>query len=350
VDRQSSAVDRPEPRRIVFCGVLQEDDAIALAQRSARRTREDLRGPFPNRRNVHGITLSSVRHNKRVHDDGRSVNRLAAFLETKSRVLVLTGAGCSTESGIPDYRDANGEWKHTRPITYQQFVGSEATRQRYWARSFVGWRRISTAVPNRAHLALVRLETAGLISSVITQNVDGLHTRAGSREVIDLHGRLDSVQCLSCGALTDRADFQIRLEERNPHLGHVTAATLAPDGDAALTNVDYASVDVPPCADCGGILKPHVVFFGEGVPPARLSQALARLEAADALLVVGSSLIVFSGFRFVQAAVRNSKPVVAVNLGKTRADDHISLKVTASCGDALEAVTERLRLRIGRAS
>ena len=282
-----------------------------------------------------------VRHNDSVYGDP-ALERLAEFLDKTSNVLVLTGAGCSTESGIPDYRDEHGEWKHARPVLYQQFVGSEATRQRYWGRSLVGWRRIVNAAPNRAHLALARLEAEGFVSSLLTQNVDGLHTRAGSREVIDLHGRLDTVQCLSCGALTDRADFQVRLEERNPHLVYAATAIVAPDGDASLENVDYATVDVPPCVDCGGVLKPHVVFFGEGVPAARLAAAFARLEAADALLVVGSSLMVFSGYRFVQAAVRDGKPVAAVNIGKTRADEDIRLKVTASCGDTLGALVSLL--------
>jgi NAD-dependent SIR2 family protein deacetylase len=266
--------------------------------------------------------------------EGGTIERLADFLVNR-HVLVLTGAGCSTESGIPDYRDENGDWKHPHPVTYQQFVGSEAARQRYWSRSAVGWQRIARARPNRAHLALARLEVAGRVSGLITQNVDGLHTRAGSRRVIDLHGRLDTVQCLGCGVLTSRGDFQSRLVARNPQLADASADVIAPDGDARLTNVDYASVDVPGCAECGGVLKPHVVFFGEGVPPSRVAAAFERLDEADALLVVGSSLMVFSGYRFAQAAVRASKPVAALNLGRTRADDVVGLKVTAPCGDAL---------------
>jgi NAD-dependent SIR2 family protein deacetylase len=271
------------------------------------------------------------------------IDRLADFLSTYRRVLVLTGAGCSTESGIPDYRDRNGEWKHPRPLMYQQFVGDEALRRRYWARSLVGWQRIAGAAPNRAHIALACLEAAGRVQGVVTQNVDGLHTRAGSRRVIDLHGRLDTVQCLGCGALTDRADFQTRLVARNPHLTRATPSAIAPDGDAAVANVDCAAVDVPPCENCGGILKPHVVFFGEGVPPARVDAAFATLAEADALLVVGSSLMVFSGYRFAQAAARGSKPIAAINLGRTRADDVIALKVSAPCGDALAAVEDKLR-------
>ncbi|MGH9408770.1 MAG: NAD-dependent protein deacetylase [Vicinamibacterales bacterium] len=274
-----------------------------------------------------------------------AIDRLADFLTIHRRVLVLTGAGCSTESGIPDYRDTNGDWKHPQPVMYQQFVANEAVRRRYWARSVVGWGRIVHATPNRAHAALASLEAAGFIDGVITQNVDGLHGRAGSRRIIDLHGRLDTVQCLGCGALTSREDFQARLVARNGHLAGATMEGAAPDGDAKLSNIDYGSVDVPACPDCGGILKPHVVFFGEGVPPARLAVAFDWLDAADALLVVGSSLMVFSGYRFVQAAARASKPVAVVNLGRTRADDLISVKLAAPCGDVLASVHDRLRIR-----
>ena len=283
----------------------------------------------------------SVRHNGCVIDG--SIEALADFLTAHRRVLVLTGAGCSTESGIPDYRDLNGERKHPQPVMYQQFVGSEAVRQRYWARSVVGWTRIAHAAPNRAHLALASLEGSGFVQGVITQNVDGLHGRAGSRRVIDLHGRLDTVQCLACRALTPRADFQARLLEHNAHLAGVTAASLAPDGDATPADVDYAAVRVPACDACGGMLKPHVVFFGEGVPPSRVTEAFDLLDQADALLVVGSSLMVFSGYRFAQAAARQSKPVAALNLGRTRADDLLALRVSAPCGDALAVVEQTLR-------
>ncbi len=271
------------------------------------------------------------------------MDRLADFLRTHRRVVVLTGAGCSTESGIPDYRGPDGERKHPQPLLYQQFVGSAAMRQRYWARSGVGWTRIANAIPNRAHRALASLEAEGLVHGVITQNVDGLHTRAGSRRVIDLHGRLDTVQCLGCRGLTSRAEFQSRLLERNPHLADRTIAFAAPDGDATIADIDYGSIDVPGCADCGGILKPHVVFFGEGVPPARVGAAFELLDEAEALLVVGSSLMVFSGFRFVKAAVTASKPVAAINLGRTRADDVISVKIAAPCGEALAAIEQQLR-------
>jgi NAD-dependent SIR2 family protein deacetylase len=280
-------------------------------------------------------------HNGRVPQP--TVDRLVEFLATHRRVLVLTGAGCSTESGIPDYRDLNGERKHAQPIMYQQFVGSETVRRRDWARSVVGWARVANAAPNRAHLALASLEEAGFVHGVITQNVDGLHARAGSRRVIDLHGRLDTVQCLGCRALTSRADFQAQLVERNAHLERATVDAITPDGDAAVAHVDYSSVDVPACPQCGGVLKPHVVFFGEGVPPQRVERAFDLLDRADALMVVGSSLMVFSGYRFVQAAVRASKPVAAINLGRTRADDVIELKVEEPCGDTLATIDQALQ-------
>lgn len=272
---------------------------------------------------------------------GSALTELARLLSTH-RVVVLTGAGCSTGSGIPDYRDVNGERKHAQPMTYQQFSGSEAARQRYWARSYAGWARIADATPNPAHHAIAALEAAGFVHAVITQNVDGLHTRAGSRRVIDLHGRLDTVRCLACGDLTSRAAFQARLLERNPQLAGRPVAAAAPDGDARLTDVDYAKIEVPACTACGGTLKPHVVFFGEGVPPARTAAAFARLEQADALLVVGSSLMVYSGYRFALAAARDSKPIAAVNLGRTRADDVIGLKLQGECGEILSALAREV--------
>ncbi|MGH8495824.1 MAG: NAD-dependent protein deacetylase [Gammaproteobacteria bacterium] len=271
-----------------------------------------------------------------------ALEALAAFLTASRRLLVLTGAGCSTESGIPDYRDANGEWKHQRPVVYQDFVSNAATRQRYWARSLIGWRRVAGAMPNRAHVALARLESAGVVHHLVTQNVDGLHHRAGSRRLTDLHGRLDVVECLECGELTSRDDFQERLESRNPDAIGAVAATAKPDGDVDPGDMNYSRFDVPACRRCAGVLKPGVVFFGEAVPRARVVAAFARLDEADALLVVGSSLMVFSGYRFARAAALSGKPVALVNLGRTRADAEISLKVTARCGDVLADMAERL--------
>jgi NAD-dependent SIR2 family protein deacetylase len=259
---------------------------------------------------------------------------LEDFVNRHKRLFVLTGAGCSTNSGIPDYRDRQGNWKRTQPVTYQAFMGTEATRQRYWARSLIGWRRFGQALPNPAHHALARLEAAGRCELLLTQNVDRLHQSAGSRQVIDLHGRLDQVRCMGCGAKTSRADFQKELAGANA--GWLALdAEIAPDGDADLENADFSGFDVPPCRSCGGILKPDVVFFGETVLPEVVVQAQHHLAQADAMLIVGSSLMVYSGFRFVQAAASKGTPIAAVNLGRTRADDLFALKVEDNCEAAL---------------
>ena len=263
-----------------------------------------------------------------------SDSRLEDFIAAHRRLFVLTGAGCSTGSGIPDYRDEQGAWKRTPPVTYQAFVGDGITRRRYWARSLVGWPRIAQAQPNAAHRALAALEAQGRCSQLLTQNVDGLHQAAGSRAVIDLHGRLDAVVCLGCGASSSRADVQRRLAEANPAWAGL-AAGAAPDGDADLEDRDFATFQVPACDACGGMLKPDVVFFGENVPRTRVDAAMARLAQADGMLVVGSSLMVYSGLRFVHAAVRAQIPVAAVNLGRTRADDLLRFRMAAPCGDAL---------------
>ena len=263
-----------------------------------------------------------------------SDSRLEDFISAHRRLFVLTGAGCSTGSGIPDYRDEQGAWKRTPPVTYQAFVGDGITRRRYWARSLVGWPRIAQAQPNAAHRALAALEAQGRCSQLLTQNVDGLHQAAGSRAVIDLHGRLDAVLCLGCGASSSRADVQRRLAEANPAWAGL-AAGAAPDGDADLEDRDFATFQVPACDACGGMLKPDVVFFGENVPRARVDAAMAGLAQADGMLVVGSSLMVYSGLRFVHAAVRAQIPVAAVNLGRTRADDLLRFRMAAPCGDAL---------------
>ena len=259
---------------------------------------------------------------------------LQQFIETHPRLFVLTGAGISTDSGIPDYRDRDGEWKRAPPVTIQAFMQNPATRQRYWARSLIGWPHFGRARPNPAHLALAQLEHRGQVELLVTQNVDRLHQRAGSERVVDLHGRLDEVRCMSCEWRLPRDAFQQQLIERNPSWQHLDAV-IAPDGDADLVDQDFASFDVPPCPRCGGIAKPDVVFFGEGVPRERVEAATRAWRAADAMLVVGSSLMVYSGYRFVQAAANAGKPVAALTLGRTRADALLSLKVDANCSDAL---------------
>ncbi len=265
---------------------------------------------------------------------------LGAFVRRAPRLFVLTGAGCSTASGIPDYRDESGAWKHKPPVQFGDFIASAATRQRYWARSLVGWTRVAGARPTGAHIALASLERMGAVSTLVTQNVDGLHQRAGSRAVIDLHGRLDTVRCLSCGHCISREALQTELIARNPRWAGATA-TEAPDGDARLDG-PFDDFDVPACARCGGVLKPDVVFFGENVPKARVAACYAALAAADGVLVVGSSLMVFSGFRFCLAAAELGKPLALVNRGKTRADGLAHLKVEGECGDVLHDLVSRL--------
>ncbi|BBD79919.1 NAD-dependent protein deacetylase of SIR2 family [Aerosticca soli] len=265
---------------------------------------------------------------------------LGAFIARHRRLFVLTGAGCSTASGIADYRDEAGAWKRVPPLSHQAFMSDALLRRRYWARSMVGWRRFGAAEPNAAHHALRALEDAGQVVLLLTQNVDGLHQRAGSRRVLDLHGRLDTVRCTACPARLPRAAMQDWLYARNPGWLPLDAFA-APDGDADLDGLDFSGFDVPPCPQCGGVLKPDVVFFGEHVPRERVERAFEALEAADAVLVVGSSLMVYSGYRFVQAAAHQGKPIAAVNLGRTRADALLSLKLTQACEEALAFLLHR---------
>ena len=270
-----------------------------------------------------------------------ALDELTAFAERHPRLFVLTGAGCSTDAGIPDYRDVNGEWKRKAPVTYQAFTGDDATRRRYWARSLLGWPMMSGARPAAAHHALARLEEAGRVELLLTQNVDGLHNLAGSRRTTDLHGRIDTVRCLGCERRSSRADLQVELRRRNPGWAALEAQP-APDGDADLDGLDFSGFDIPPCPHCGGMLKPDVVFFGENVPRDRVDATFAALAKADAVLVAGSSLMVYSGFRFVQAAAAAGKPVAAVNMGRTRADDLFALKLAAPVGETLATLAERL--------
>ena len=264
---------------------------------------------------------------------------LRRFIARAGRVAVVTGAGVSTASGIPDYRDRNGDWKHARPVQYADFVARPEVRQRYWARSFAGWGRIANATPNPAHTALAALEAGGQIDTLITQNVDGLHHRAGSRRVIDLHGRLQTVRCMGCGERTCRDDWQEQLAAANPSWRSETDY-FAPDGDAKLKDEEVIDFVTPDCRSCGGFVKPDVVFFGENVPKHRVASAFEALDRSDALLVVGSSLMVYSGYRFVRRAVENAKPIAIVNQGRTRADDVATLKIDADCGDILDRVSK----------
>lgn len=263
-----------------------------------------------------------------------SNSALQEFIERHPRLFVLTGAGCSTDSGIPDYRDEAGGWKRRPPITLQVFMGDPVARARYWARSMIGWRSFGRARFNGAHAALAQLEQHGHVSLLLTQNVDGLHEAAGSTNVLDLHGRLDRVRCMGCERIVPRPEVQAMLEADNADWVHL-AATDAPDGDADLDDLDFSTFHAPRCKICGDILKPDVVFFGETVPKERIARAIAALEAADGMLVVGSSLMVHSGYRYAQMAARLGIPICAVNLGQTRADDLLTLKIRESCSTAL---------------
>ncbi|GGX89382.1 NAD-dependent protein deacetylase [Massilia dura] len=269
------------------------------------------------------------------------IDQLAAFLDRHRNVLVLTGAGLSTASGIPGYRDEEGVRHGKAPVQGPEFRSNDALRRRYWARSMVGWPTLARAEPNAGHGALARLELAGRVGAVITQNVDGLHQRAGSARLIELHGNIHTVRCLACQRRQPRAALQQRLLRDNPALGEVLAQPL-PDGDAQLEPESLEHFVVPACEACGGVLQPDVVFFGDNIPPERTRQALAWMDEADALLVVGSSLMVFSGYRFCKLAAATGKPIAAVNAGKTRADELISLKLALPAQEVLPAVAALL--------
>jgi NAD-dependent SIR2 family protein deacetylase len=259
---------------------------------------------------------------------------LQNFIARHPRLFVLTGAGCSTDSGIPDYRDADGEWKRAQPVQYRAFMDEAATRKRYWARSLVGWMRFRRAQPNDTHRALAALEQQGSVGLLVTQNVDRLHQAAGSANVVDLHGRLDLVRCMGCEVRLPREELQQELLARNPEWVDLDAR-VAPDGDADLDGLDFSTFEVPECPSCGGLLKPDVVFYGESVPRDRVEVAMQGVREADAMLIVGSSLMVYSGYRFAREAAAAGKPIATVNLGRTRADDLVSLKIAQPCSAAL---------------
>ena len=263
------------------------------------------------------------------------------FARRYPRLFVLTGAGVSVDSGIPGYRDESGDWKRSAPVMFQDFLQSEAMRKRYWARSMIGWPVVARAQPNAAHVALASLETMQRLHLLVTQNVDGLHQRAGSTEVIELHGNIGRVICLRCGTTEARETVQLRVREQNPEFVHAMAQT-APDGDADLEDGALDAFSVPECEHCGGMLKPDVVFFGEGIPRNRVDAVRAALEEADAMLVVGSSLMVYSGYRLCEHAQAIGKPIAAINRGRTRADHLFTLKVENGCGEALTDLVKTL--------
>ncbi|MET7471959.1 NAD-dependent protein deacetylase [Micromonospora sp. NPDC005599] len=257
-------------------------------------------------------------------------------------VVVLSGAGLSTESGIPDYRGPSGAARRHTPMTYQEFTRDPLARRRYWARSHLGWQMIARAAPNDGHRAVARLQAAGLLGGIITQNVDGLHTAAGATGVIELHGRLDEVTCLDCGNATGRDELHRRLSEANRGFD-ARVARVNPDGDVDLPDEAVAGFRTVDCGICGtGMLKPDVVFFGETVPAPRVADCFALVELARALLVLGSSLTVMSGRRFVLRAARHGVPVAIVNQGVTRGDGYAALRLDAPLGATLSALADRL--------
>ncbi|WP_460773959.1 Sir2 family NAD-dependent protein deacetylase [Microbacterium sp. GXF7504] len=264
---------------------------------------------------------------------GRAVDALAG-----RKVAVLTGAGVSTDSGIPDYRGKGAPVR--TPMTVQQFLSSDLARKRYWAGSHLGWRRFAAAEPNDGHRALADLERTGCTTGVITQNVDGLHLRAGSHRVVELHGTMRRVACLRCGQVFDRRDLAARVEADNPWLGGGEDLPLGPDGDVAPESV--ADMTIPDCSVCGGVLKPDVVFFGEFIPAEKFREAEQLLRGSDALLVAGSSLVVNSGIRLVERARRRRLPVIIVNRGETRADARATVKIDAGTTEVLRAFAQML--------
>ncbi|MFD3743468.1 NAD-dependent protein deacetylase [Nocardia sp. NPDC058633] len=276
-----------------------------------------------------------------VDDNTTDAVERAAELLSGRRTVVISGAGLSTDSGIPDYRGPDSPPR--TPMTYQQFVGDPVFRQRYWARNHIGWRRMDAARPNAGHRAVARLERAGVVSGVITQNVDLLHMKAGARRVIDLHGTYARVRCLRCANLISRMTLAQYLEAANPGFAeNVSAAAtgieVAPDADAVVTDTDrFRMVD---CLSCGGMLKPDIVYFGENVPPDRVEAAFGMVDRAQALLVAGSSLTVMSGLRFVRRAAKNGVPVVIVNRGRTRGDELATLRIDVGCSETLWALAE----------
>lgn len=269
---------------------------------------------------------------------GQAGSLLRDWIDGHRRLFVLTGAGCSTDSGIPDYRDREGAWKRSPPVTFQAFRSDPAIYRRYWARSSLGWPRVASARPNAAHCALADLEARGSTALLVTQNVDGLHQRAGSRAMVDLHGRIDRVVCLDCGDGGSRADLQHALEAGNPGW-RSRRSVAAPDGDSDIDEAAVARFRPPRCSACKGLVKPDVVFFGENVPRQRVAQAQAALRTADAMLVVGSSLMVYSGFRFARMAHAAGLPLAILNRGRTRGDALATLKLDADAAATLLAAT-----------
>lgn len=270
-----------------------------------------------------------------------NVGQLQQFVERHPNLFVITGAGVSNASGIPTYRDEVGNWMTNTPIQHGEFLELPGVRQRYWARSFVGWPNVGNASPNRAHRSLAEIEALGLVSTLVTQNIDRLHQKAGHKRVIDLHGRLDQVICMDCGNLTSRDAIQQWLWQHNPHMEDIKVG-LAPDGDAHVADELIREIKVPSCSRCDGLLKPNVVFYGGSVGKEVVNYLYSKLLEADAVLVVGTSMMVYSSFRFCRLAAEKGIPIAAINRGLTRADGLLQLKVSQDCGDALTSLATGL--------
>lgn len=279
--------------------------------------------------------------------------KLVSFLRLNKNVIVLTGAGASTDSGVPDYRGPTGIYRSKpdyRPITFQEFMSSCLARQRYWSRSFLGWKKLHKALPNKCHHALSELQQQGVISSIITQNVDGLHQAAGSENVLELHGSLKKVVCQSCHQVYDRSQLQTEIARLNPFLLELdttkdsgdVASSMNPDGDSDV-QFDYSKIDVPNCQKCSSILKPGVVFFGENMKDNVRDESFKRINESSSLLVVGSSLTVFSAFRLVKAAHERQIPIAILNLGNTRGDPWSDVKIDANCSSVLTLALQTLK-------
>ena len=269
------------------------------------------------------------------------IEALAQLIQDRQPVTVLTGAGISASSGLPVYRDANGNWIHSEPIQGPHFRASEKARQRYWCRSYFGWQSFSSAAPNDAHKDLAILEKNNLIKTVITQNVDGLHQRAGSENTVALHGNLSEVICLNCGDITQRTDLQQRLQNNNPEFLKIEFA-VAPDGDAIVDDTHINKFDIAACISCGGVLQPYVVFYGDNVPKLRVQYCMQQVQESRLLVCIGTSLMVYSGYRFCKAAHEAGTPVVIINKGVTRADDLASVKLNGDCADVLRQLVQLL--------
>lgn len=271
-----------------------------------------------------------------------SLADLADFLQAYPKLFVITGAGISQASGIPTYRDDGGVWRSNIPIHHAEYMRDPAKRKRYWARSFGGWPNVQRAQPNQAHHALAGLEALGIVSLLVTQNVDRLHQKAGHKKVVDLHGRMDQVLCMDCGAITARDEIQEWLWQRNPHLENIKAI-VAPDGDAEVQQDMIDRVVTPDCQRCGGLLKPHVVFYGSSVAKHVVHELTTSLSQSSAVLVVGSSLMVYSSYRFCKLAAEQNIPIACINQGLTRADELFALKINAECGAVLGEVLDSLQ-------